>query len=103
MLVLARKINESIIINGSVEVVIIDIKGDQIKLGINAPRDIKIYRKEVYEEIEKQNKAAMSEAAVNLNTLSGLFQKDNTNASTNANNIRGAVKKIENQNQNKKE
>ncbi len=73
MLVLARKINQSIIINNSVEVVIIDIKGDQIKLGINAPRDIKIYRKEVYDEIEKQNKAAITDK-INLNDLSTIFK-----------------------------
>ncbi len=78
MLVLARKINESIIINNSVEVVIIDIKGDQIKLGINAPRDIKIYRKEVYEEIRKQNQEAMSEP-ININDLNTLFKKDKKN------------------------
>ncbi len=78
MLVLARKTNQSIIINNSIEVIVIDIKGDQIKLGINAPRDIKIYRKEVYEEIEKQNKAAISEQ-INLNALDGLFKKDKEN------------------------
>ncbi len=76
MLVLARKINESIMINDSVEVIVIDIKGDQIKIGINAPKDIKIYRKEVYDEIIKQNKAAMAEEPVNLGDLSNIFKKE---------------------------
>ncbi len=80
MLVLARKINQSIIINNSVEVVIIDIKGDQIKIGINAPRDIKILRKEVYDEIEKQNKEAISQAeTVNLNKLGDIFKNKPSN------------------------
>lgn len=76
MLVLARKTNQSIIINNSIEVIIIDIKGDQIKLGINAPRDIKIYRKEVFEEIEKQNREATIPNTINLNALDSLFKKD---------------------------
>ncbi len=74
MLVLARKTNESIIINDSIEIVILDVKGDQIKIGINAPRSIKIYRKEVYDEIEKQNIAATSND-INLNKLDNLFAK----------------------------
>ena len=74
MLVLARKTNESIIINDSIEIIILDVKGDQIKIGINAPRTIKIYRKEVYDEIEKQNIAATSND-INLNKLDNLFAK----------------------------
>lgn len=59
MLVLARKINESIMIGDDIEVVIIDIKGDQVKLGIKAPKSIAVHRKEIYEEIQKENIAAM--------------------------------------------
>lgn len=77
MLVLARKTNESIIINDSIEVIVIDIKGDQIKLGINAPRTIKIYRKEVYEEIERQNSIAAVSDDINLNKLGNLFNNKN--------------------------
>ena len=55
MLVLSRKINQSIVIGDNIEIMLVDIRGDQIKLGINAPRDVKIFRKEVYEEIESQN------------------------------------------------
>ncbi|MBP8986741.1 MAG: carbon storage regulator CsrA, partial [Spirochaetes bacterium] len=49
MLVLARKINESIMIGDDVEIVIIDIKGDQVKLGIKAPKTISVHRKEIYD------------------------------------------------------
>ncbi|MBW5379250.1 carbon storage regulator CsrA, partial [Brachyspira hampsonii] len=54
MLVLSRKINQSIVIGDNIEIMLVDIRGDQIKLGINAPKNVKIFRKEVYEEIESQ-------------------------------------------------
>jgi carbon storage regulator len=59
MLVLARKVNESIMIGDDIEIVIIDIKGDQVKLGIKAPKSVAVHRKEIYEEIQKENIAAM--------------------------------------------
>ncbi|RKX78386.1 MAG: carbon storage regulator [Spirochaetes bacterium] len=58
MLILARKINESIIIGDQIEISIIDIKGDQAKIGIKAPKNVKVYRLEVYEAIQQENKAA---------------------------------------------
>jgi carbon storage regulator len=53
MLVLARKLNESIMIGDDIEVVVIDIKGDQVKLGIKAPKKITVHRKEIYQEIKQ--------------------------------------------------
>ncbi len=58
MLILARKVGESIIIGDRVEISIVDIKGDQVKLGITAPRDVKVYRQEVYREIQEENRRA---------------------------------------------
>lgn len=58
MLILARKLNESIMIGDKVEISIIDIKGDQVKLGIKAPKNVKVYRQEVYQAIQEENKAA---------------------------------------------
>lgn len=55
MLVLARRLNESIMIGDDIEVVVIDIKGDQVKLGIKAPKKVTVHRKEIYQEIEQQN------------------------------------------------
>lgn len=52
MLVLSRKINQSIVIGDNIEIMLVDIRGDQIKLGINAPKSVKIFRKEVYEEVK---------------------------------------------------
>ncbi len=62
MLALARKINESIVINDDVEVTILEIKGDQVKIGINAPKSVPVYRKELYLQIQEANKEAMNNA-----------------------------------------
>ena len=58
MLVLSRKINQSIMIGDGIEICIVDIKGDQVKIGIDAPKQVSVYRKEVYTEIKAQNIAA---------------------------------------------
>ncbi len=74
MLVLSRKINQSIVIGDNIEIMLVDIRGDQIKLGINAPRDVKIFRKEVYEEIESQNLEASKTNPEQLNILSNFVK-----------------------------
>lgn len=76
MLVLSRKIKESIIIGDNVEIQIIEIKGDQVKIGINAPRSVAVFRKEVFEEIQKENLAAADSGRVSLDGLKKLFKKD---------------------------
>ena len=78
MLVLARKLNESIMIGDDIEVVIIDIKGDQVKLGIRAPKSVTVHRKEIYEEIREENIAAMgSKLDPNeMGKISDLFKRD---------------------------
>ena len=58
MLALSRKKNESIVIDNNIEITVLDIKGDQIKLGITAPKCVPVYRKEVYVQIKDANKAA---------------------------------------------
>ena len=69
MLVLSRKINQSIVIGDNIEIMLVDIRGDQIKLGINAPKTVKIFRKEVYEEIERQNVEAIKSSSTSLDIL----------------------------------
>ncbi len=78
MLVLARRLNESIMIGDDIEIVVIDIKGDQVKLGIKAPRKITVHRKEIYQEIKQENIAAISSDfdPNTLRDLSDLFKKD---------------------------
>ena len=60
MLALTRKKGEAIVINNNIEITILEIHGDQIKIGITAPKDVPIYRKEVYLQIQEENKAAIS-------------------------------------------
>lgn len=58
MLALSRKKNEALVINNNVEVTVLEIKGEQVKLGISAPREVPVYRKEVYVQIQNANKEA---------------------------------------------
>jgi len=55
MLVLSRQRDETIMIGDDVEVTVVDIRGDKVRLGINAPRNIQVHRKEVYEAIKREN------------------------------------------------
>ena len=73
MLALARKVNESIMIGNDIEITVLEIKGDQIKLGVKAPKSVPIYRKELYVQIQEENKQAGS--AVDVEALKGLSQK----------------------------
>lgn len=60
MLALSRKKNEALVINNNVEITVLEIKGEQVKLGISAPREVPIYRKEVYVQIQDSNKEAIN-------------------------------------------
>ena len=71
MLVLTRKKGESIQIGNDIEITIAAIKGDQVKIGINAPKNVEIHRKEVWVEIQSENTAASAE----VNDLFGILAK----------------------------
>ena len=64
MLILSRKMNQKIKIGEEITVTIIEIRGDQVKIGISAPKDVPIYRKEVYLQIQEENKASFSPEAL---------------------------------------
>ena len=72
MLVLTRKANESIQIGENIEITVLEIKGEQIKLGIKAPKDIEIHRKEIYLSIQNEN----NQAALASNNLLHDFIKN---------------------------
>ncbi|BDI28296.1 carbon storage regulator [Capsulimonas corticalis] len=60
MLVLTRRLNQSIKIGDDVEITVIEVRGDQVRLGVSAPRDVAVHRKEVYLQIQQENRAAAS-------------------------------------------
>lgn len=71
MLILSRKINEKIMIGEDISIAIIEIRGDQVKIGVDAPRAVKVFRQEVYEAIQNENRAAAT-SPVNLEGLSNI-------------------------------
>lgn len=60
MLALSRKKKEALVINNNIEITVLEIKGEQVKLGISAPKEVPVYRKEVYVQIQEANKDAVS-------------------------------------------
>ena len=64
MLVLARKVGQSIVINDNIELLVIEVRGDQVRLGIEAPKSIPVHRKELLEQIRAENVKAAREADV---------------------------------------
>ena len=69
MLVLSRKIGESIMIGNEVMVTVVEFRGDQVRIGVDAPRSVQVYREELYAEVSRQNRAA---AGVEVSDLEGL-------------------------------
>ena len=72
MLALSRKKNEALIINNNVEITILEIKGDQVKIGITAPKEVPVYRKELYLQIQNANKESVADVD-GLAALKDLF------------------------------
>lgn len=73
MLALSRKNNESIIIGNDIEITVLEIKGDQVKIGISAPKSVPIYRKEIYVQIEDSNREA-AKSNVSIDAIKDLFK-----------------------------
>ena len=68
MSVLARKVGQSIVINDNIELLVIEVRGDQVRLGINAPKSIPVHRKELFEQIKAENVRAAAESEVDTVT-----------------------------------
>jgi carbon storage regulator len=62
MLVLSRKKNESIVINNDITIVVVEIRGDKVRLGVEAPKEVPVHRREVYDAIVRNGGAAASES-----------------------------------------
>ncbi len=71
MLILSRKIDEKIKIGNEITLTIIEVKGDQVKVGVEAPKNVKVFRQEVFEAIQKENKAAVDISETSLASLLG--------------------------------
>jgi carbon storage regulator len=75
MLVLTRKLGESIAIDDHIKIVVVQIKGKQVRLGIKAPKETKIHREEVYKAIQEQNAQAAQTDLSQISELSQEFEK----------------------------
>jgi carbon storage regulator len=75
MLVLTRKKGQTLMIGHDIELSIIDIQGDQVRIGINAPKNVTIHRKEIYEEIRKENLSAIAAKNTDIQVLNEQFKK----------------------------
>ncbi|HWD41124.1 MAG TPA: carbon storage regulator CsrA [Fimbriimonas sp.] len=58
MLVLTRKLHQSIVIGDGIEVVVLEVRGEQVRIGIKAPKNVAVHRKEIYEQIQEENRSA---------------------------------------------
>lgn len=74
MLILTRKTNEKIKIGNEITLSIIEIKGEQVKIGVEAPKEVKVFRQEVFNAIQNENRAAAT-SQESIGALSDLFQK----------------------------
>ena len=67
MLVLSRKKNESIVINDDITIVVVEIRGDKVRLGVEAPKEVPVHRREVYDAIKRSEEAHSSESSTDQN------------------------------------
>ncbi len=77
MLVLSRKKNESIVINNNITIVVVEIRGDKVRLGVDAPKEIPVHRREVYDAIKKQE-AKEEREEKEIEREDRFFDEDNT-------------------------
>lgn len=74
MLVLTRKPEQSIMIGADIEITILEVRGEQVRVGIRAPREVTVHRKEVFDQIREENRVANATTAETLPVISGLVQ-----------------------------
>jgi len=79
MLILARKIDEKIKIGNDITITIISVQGDQVKIGVEAPKNVKVFRQEVFDAIQEENKLALASPSQDdsaVTALAKLFKKN---------------------------
>jgi carbon storage regulator len=72
MLILSRKIDEKIKIGEDITITLIDVHGDQVKIGVEAPKHVKVFRQEVFDAIQNENKAAVAQEAQSESAISAV-------------------------------
>lgn len=83
MLVLTRKLGESIAIDDHIKIMVVQIKGKQVRLGIKAPKETKIHREEVYDAIQKSNQEAASASPQSLSDMANLIKETGSQSEEN--------------------
>ena len=76
MLVLTRKLGETVTIGSNIKVTVVDVKGKQVRLGIEAPAETAIHREEIYMRIQEENKLAAKGTSIDLNEILNLWRKN---------------------------
>jgi carbon storage regulator len=76
MLVLSRQRDQTIMIGDDIEITVVDIRGDKVRLGINAPSEIPVHRKEVYEAIKRENRAAANVKPEDIAKVTGIHKDE---------------------------
>ncbi len=74
MLILARKVGQHIVIGNEIEITVVEVRGDQVRLGITAPRSIAVHRKELLEQVAAENAKAADTAQAGANTISRILR-----------------------------
>lgn len=75
MLVLARKVGEKIILNDNIEIIVLDSNQNTVRIGVNAPKDVSVYREELYKEIKNANMSSNSVSANSMTELHDLIKE----------------------------
>ncbi|MDY7031208.1 MAG: carbon storage regulator CsrA [Thermodesulfobacteriota bacterium] len=76
MLVLTRKLGETVTIGSNIKVTVVDVKGKQVRLGIEAPAETVIHREEIYKRIQEENRLAAIGTSIDLNEILNLWRKN---------------------------
>lgn len=84
MLVLARKVGEKIIVNDDIEIIVLDANQNSVRIGVNAPKNVTVYREELYREIKSANISSNDVSSDLLNTLQGLIGNKHRNTFENS-------------------
>lgn len=77
MLVLARKIGEKIIVNDNIEIIVLDANQNTVKIGVNAPKSVSVYREELYKDIKRENESSRNASADSVSELYSLLKDKN--------------------------